>query len=195
VCPPGEVWVPPPRWAAAARGFSSGLWRFQRIGLRDPSRRGTPRRADALPRHVSGPEQPARSKRPSVSPPSKSDHDPGCFGGPEPMTEATATAQRDALSPGSDRGPVECRDGVMVISARMVSLLHLLATRTGHSWPVPPQTVTVRALVRRELIRLARAGDDPSALSMTPAGRALHRALCTRCRGASHLLLPGVTGR
>jgi len=71
---------------------------------------------------------------------------------------------------------------VDVISENMVALMHHLATREDHVWVALPRTVTVRALLRRELIRRADADGKKTDLVLTASGRALHRARCVRCR-------------
>ena len=71
---------------------------------------------------------------------------------------------------------------VDVISESMVALLHHLATREDHVWVALPHILTVRALLRRELIRRADGDGRKTDLVLTASGRALHRARCVRCR-------------
>ena len=69
-----------------------------------------------------------------------------------------------------------------MISEDMIALLHLLATRQNQLWVALPRTQTVRALLRRELIRRAGSDGEETNLVLTATGRALHKARCIRCR-------------
>ena len=71
---------------------------------------------------------------------------------------------------------------VDVISESMIAFLHLLATREHQLWEKLPRAITVRALLRRDLIRRAGPQGEETDLVLTAAGRALHKARCVRCR-------------
>ena len=71
---------------------------------------------------------------------------------------------------------------VEVISESMIALLHLLATREHRLWEKLPRAVTVRALLRRDLVRRAGLDGEETDLVLTASGRALHKARCVRCR-------------
>ena len=71
---------------------------------------------------------------------------------------------------------------VDLISEEMIALLHLLATRENQLWEALPRAITVRALLRRDLIRRAGPDGEETDLVLTASGRALHKARCVRCR-------------
>ena len=72
---------------------------------------------------------------------------------------------------------------VDVISESMIALLHVLATREDQRWVALPRIPTVRALLRRDLVRRAGLDGEETDLVLTASGRALHKARCMHCRG------------